>query len=65
MAQIGIGLTLENVRLSYFGHVVRGEGLEKAVMLGIGSGSRSRGRPKKKIVGNGYRTVPSAPKRSG
>jgi len=49
MAQIGKYPSLENARLrrklAYFGHVVRGEGLEKAVMLGMGGGSKSRGRP--------------------
>jgi len=43
---------LENLRLrrklAYFGHVVRGEGLEKAVMLGMGGGSRSRGCPRRR-----------------
>jgi len=29
-------------------YVVRGEGLEKAVMLGMGSVSRSRGRPRRR-----------------
>jgi len=32
-------------KLAYFGHVILGEGLEKAVMLEMGSGSISRGRP--------------------
>jgi len=52
MAQIGKYPTLENVRLrrklEYFRHVVRGEGLEKAVMFGMGGGSRSRGRPRRR-----------------
>jgi len=43
---------LENVglgrKLAYFGHVVRDEGLEKAVMLGMGGGIRSRGRPRRR-----------------
>jgi len=43
---------LENVRLrrklAYFGQVVRGESLEKAVMLGMGGESRSRGRPRRR-----------------
>jgi len=29
---------------------VRGEGLEKAVMLGMGGGSRSRGRPRRRCM---------------
>jgi len=49
---IGKYPTLENVRLrhklAYFGHVVRGENLEEAVMLGMGGGSRSRGRPRRR-----------------
>jgi len=52
MAQMGKYPTLENVRLirklAYFGHVVWGEGQEKAVMLGMGGGSRSRGHPKRR-----------------
>jgi len=35
-------------KLAYFGHVVWGEGLEKAVMSGMGGGSRSRGRPRRR-----------------
>jgi len=34
--------------LAYFGRVVRGEGLEKAVMLGMGFGSISRGCPRRR-----------------
>jgi ribosomal protein L7/L12 len=33
-------------KLKYFGHVMRGDGLEKAVMMGMGGGKRERGRPK-------------------
>jgi len=38
-------------KLAYFGSVVRGslrEGLEKAVMLGMGGGSGARGRPRRR-----------------
>jgi len=52
LAQIGKYPTLENVRLrrklAYFGHVVKGEGPEKAVMLGIGGRSSSGGRPRRR-----------------
>ena len=41
-------LKVLRIKLSYFGHVVRGDGLEKAVMLGMGNGSRSRGRPRRR-----------------
>jgi hypothetical protein len=33
-------------KLKYFGHVMRGDGLEKAVMIGMGGGKRGRGRPR-------------------
>jgi hypothetical protein len=33
-------------KLSYFGHVMRKDSLEKSVMLGMGGGSRRRGRPR-------------------
>ena len=49
-------MTLEEMickqKLTYFGHVMRGEGLEKSVMLGMGGGSRKRGNKiENKIVG--------------
>jgi len=34
-------------KLSYFGHVMRGNGLEKSIMLGMGSTARGRGRPRR------------------
>jgi len=34
-------------KLSYFGHVMRGNGLEKSIMLGMESGARGRGRPRR------------------
>ena len=50
--EIGGGTSLEikalKMKLSYFGHVVRSEGLEKTVMLGMGGGSRGRGRPRRR-----------------
>ena len=50
--EINPGNTLENKmmnqKLSYFGHVMRSHGLEKDVMLGMGNGSRSRGRPRRR-----------------
>ena len=33
-------------KLSYFGHVMRANGLEKSIMLGMGEGQRGRGRPR-------------------
>ena len=33
-------------KLSYFGHIMRADGLEKNVMLGKVEGSRRRGRPR-------------------
>ena len=48
--EIGSGTTLLNQalkqKLSYFGHVVRADGLEKSLMLGMGEGKRNRGRPR-------------------
>jgi len=36
---------IEKQKLSYFSHVMRGDGLEKSIMMGMGDGSRGRGRP--------------------
>src|SRR5271163_4103463 len=48
--QIGESTRLEDKitrqTLSYFGHIMRSNGLEKSVMVGMGGGSRSRGRPR-------------------
>ena len=38
-------------KLSYFGHVIRADGLEKSLMLGMGEGKRSRGRPRMRWIG--------------
>ena len=47
-------MSLENIilnrKLSYFGHVIRGQGLESTVMLGMGNGQRNRGRPRKRWI---------------
>jgi len=47
-AEVGGGISLEvralKLQLSYFGHVIRADGLEKDFMLGMGNGTRSRGR---------------------
>jgi len=73
MAQIGEKKNmLENMRLrrrlAYFGHVVRGEGLDKEVMLGMGGGSRLRRLPRRRwldeVVVRGSRRVSSTPMRS-
>ena len=51
-AEVGDGRTLIlmilKMKLAYFGHVVRGKGLESMVMLGMGSGTRGRGRPRRR-----------------
>jgi len=48
-SEVGGGMSLEakvlKLKLSYFGHVIRADGLEKDFMLGMGNGTRSRGRP--------------------
>jgi hypothetical protein len=33
-------------KLTYFGHVMRGNGLEKTIVMGMGEGARGRGRPR-------------------
>ena len=52
MQQIGTEPMLLNAitkqKLTYFGHVMRAEGLEKSVMMGMGDGQRNRGRPRKR-----------------
>jgi hypothetical protein len=52
--EIGSGTTLLiqalKQKLSYFGHVVRADGLEKSLMLGMGEGKRSRGRPRARWI---------------
>ena len=37
---------MSELKLRYFGHVVRANGLEKSVMFGMGEGQRRRGRPR-------------------
>ena len=48
--EIGITSSLRDMftrqKLKYFGHVMRSEGLEKSVMMGMGDGARGRGRPR-------------------
>jgi len=48
LEQIGSAVSVDNVfmkqKLLYFGHVVRANGLEKSIMLGMGQGKRGRGR---------------------
>jgi len=52
--QVQVKVSLEQMinkqKLSYFGHVMRGNGLEKTVMLGMGEGKRSRGRPRRRWI---------------
>ena len=38
------------LKLSYFGHIIPCEGLEKAMMLGIGNSRRSRNRPSRRWI---------------
>ena len=48
--EIGITSSLNNMatkqKLSFFGHVMRNDGLKKSVMMDIGEGKRGRGRPR-------------------
>jgi exonuclease III len=48
--EIDPGSSLENIiarqKLTYFGHVMRSNGLEKDIMTGMGEGKRERGRPR-------------------
>ena len=37
---------MSELKLRYFGHVVRANGLEKSIMVGMGDGQRRRGRPR-------------------
>ena len=37
---------MSELKLRYFGHVVRANGLEKSIMFGMGEGQRRRGRPR-------------------
>ena len=45
-ATIPLATLIKKQQLSYFGHIMRRENsLEKSIMLGIGGGTRKRGRP--------------------
>ena len=48
--QVNANMSLQGMitkqKLSYFGHVMRANGLEKSIMLGMGQGQRGRGRPR-------------------
>jgi len=50
--QVQPNLSLEQMilkqKLTYFGHIMRGDGLEKAVITGMSEGARRKGRPKKR-----------------
>ena len=37
---------IDEQKLRYFGHIMRSDGLEKAIMVGMGDGKRKRGRPR-------------------
>ena len=47
-------MTLDRVilkqKLTFFGHIIRAQGLEAEVMLGMGNGARSRGRPRRRWI---------------
>src|SRR5260221_3350322 len=48
--QVNANMSLQGMitkqKLSYFGHVMRANGLEKSITLGMGQGQRGRGRPR-------------------
>ena len=37
---------IDRQKLRYFGHIMRSDGLEKAIMLGMGEDKRKKGRPR-------------------
>jgi len=41
---------LLNQKMRYFGHVIRANGMEKCIMLGMTEGTRSRGRPRRRWI---------------
>src|SRR5271163_707024 len=53
-SEIGTDMTLDRVilkqKLTFFGHIIRAQGLEAEVMLGMGNGARSRGRPRRRWI---------------
>jgi len=54
MKQMGLKPMLQckvtSQKMSYFGHVVREAGPAQAIMLGMGGGGQSRGRPRARSV---------------
>src|SRR6476469_2206902 len=69
--QIGEEYSIEAValqlKLTFFGHVMRSTSLEKNIMLGMGNGKRKKGRPRirwvdqiKKALGLSLRTIKEA-----
>ena len=50
--QVGVKATLYDriagQKLAYCGHIMRSDGLEKSIMLGMGAGQRKRGRPRRR-----------------
>lgn len=41
---------IDKQKLRYFGHIMRSDGLEKAIMLGMGEGKRKKGRPRMRWI---------------
>jgi len=52
LAEIKVDMSLVHnvlkLKLTYLGHIVRSDGLEKTFSFGIGNGRRSRGRPRRR-----------------
>jgi len=52
MEEVGFAMPLQTritkLKFYFFGHVLRGDGLEKSIMLGMGNGCRGRGGPRKR-----------------
>ena len=46
--QTSLEATIKKQNLSYFGHIVRSTGLQKAIMLARGEGQRKKGRPRRR-----------------
>ena len=41
-------IRINKQKLTFFGHVMRANGLEKAIMIGMGNGQRRKGRPRRR-----------------
>jgi hypothetical protein len=47
---VSLTSVIAKMKLSYFGHVMRANSLEKSVMTGMGEGKRGRGRPRTRWI---------------